>query len=444
MISKTLLSKIESEYDKSFFNPKEIYDSIKKNENSREERIHKFEYNNVFIPNKQQLELVYELFDWYMMFISGKSEKQYFSLSGPAGSGKTTIIRYAIEYIGLEIDRVICAAYVGKAVTVLSTHGLKASTIHSLIYSPAIVPELDDKGNPVLNRNGDPITKIKFFKKEQLDYPYSLIIIDEASMINDQLRDELLSFNVPIIFIGDKNQLEPIFGKGSVMLKPDFILTQIMRQKENDPIIALSQMAIRGIPFREGTYGKSSVITSLKLDKSLLTKYDVILVPTNKRRESLNNFIRSNILGQSSIFPIPGERMICRQNNWNVSIGNGLFLTNGTAGEVIDIYKMQSTKYFDIDFKADVSNQTKKNLSVDLEYLKSTPEERKAFGMSRFNKFEYGYAITIHLSQGSQYQRVLFIDEPISGDYENRNKARYTAITRASESIDILIMGKRI
>ena len=291
---------------------------------------------------------------------------------------------------------------------------------------------------------GNVITKLKFFKKPELEYPYSLIVIDEASMINDSLRDELLSYGVPIIFVGDKNQLEPVFGTGTVMLFPDFVLTQIMRQKENDPIIQLSQMAIHNVSYSPGIYGKSRVLTELKMDKSILTNYDVIIVGTNKRRESINAFIRSNLLGIHSIFPVPGERMICRQNNWNIPLGDGLYLTNGTAGEVIDVYKAKTDKYFEMDFMPDLTKFTKKNLKVDLKYLKASVDERKAMPMSKYNKFEYGYAITVHLSQGSQYPRVLFIDEPFGRDPEFRAKLRYTAITRASESIDILVPGRRI
>lgn len=427
-----------------YYNPKEIYDEIKKNEKYREYRLNNFSEKNNFYPNGQQAKLIPILYNWYMSYLTGKSDKQYFSLSGPAGSGKTTILRYLVEFIGLGIDQVACAAYVGKAVTVLNKHDMNARTIHSLIYVPTIVTELDDSGRPILDKNGDPVTTVKFFKREELDYPYALIIIDEASMVNDSLRDEILSFGIPVIFVGDCNQLEPIFGKGSVMLYPDFRLTQIMRQKENDPIIQLSQMAIKNIPYAPGIYGKSRVITELNMDKRLLTDYDVIIVGTNKRRESINSYIRSHLLGLHSIFPIVGERMICRQNNWTISIGDGLFLTNGTAGEVMDVYKAKSNKYFVIDFKADASGQTKKNIKIDLQYLKAAPDERKLIGMTKYNKFEYGYAITAHLSQGSQYPRVLFIDEPFGGDIENRCKLRYTAITRASESIDILIPGRRL
>ena len=426
-----------------FFDRKEIYDQITKIEKNREERLKRFSYLNNFVPNEQQGQIIPKLYDWYMNYITGKSDKQYVSLSGPAGSGKTTMIRYAIEYIGLNIDQVVCAAYVGKAVTVLNTHGLNSRTVHSLIYVSVPMPEVDENGHVLRDRNGEEIIKMKFIKREELDQPYSLIVIDEASMINDSLRDEILSFGVPVIFIGDKNQLEPIFGHGSVMLYPDFILTQIMRQKENDPIIALSQMAIKNIPFQPGTYGNSKVLTELPLTKKILTDYDVIIVSTNNRRESLNNFIRSRLLDQHSIFPIPGERMICRQNNWNVSIGNGLFLTNGTAGDVMDIYKSKSNKFFEIDFRADVSKMTTKKIKVDLSYLKATPEERKLMGLSKYNKFEYGYAITAHLSQGSQYSRVLFIDEAF-GSIETRCKLRYTAITRAIDSVDILIAGRRL
>lgn len=427
-----------------YFDPVRIVHHVKKVKKDRERRLKRFSVENHFIPNEQQEKLIPILYDWYMQYISGKSDKQYFSLSGPAGSGKTTIIRYLIEYIGLGIDEVACAAYVGKAVSVLRSHGLNASTIHSLIYYPTDVPETDEEGNIMHDQYGNVITKLKFFKKPELEYPYSLIVIDEASMINDSLRDELLSYGVPIIFVGDKNQLEPVFGTGTVMLFPDFVLTQIMRQKENDPIIQLSQMAIHNVSYSPGIYGKSRVLTELKMDKKILTEYDVIIVGTNKRRESINAFIRSNLLGIHSIFPVPGERMICRQNNWNIPLGDGLYLTNGTAGEVVDSYKAKSDKYFEMDFMPDLTKFTKKNLKVDLKYLKASVDERKAMPMSKYNKFEYGYAITVHLSQGSQYPRVLFIDEPFGRDPEFRAKLRYTAITRASESIDILVPGRRI
>ena len=116
--------------------------------------------------------------------------------------------------------------------------------------------------------------------------------------------------------MGDMNQLPPVFGESTILTNPDHILTQIMRQKENDPIVYLSQMVLHGMPLFEGKYGLSEVVREIEADERLIKDYDQILCNTNKLRVDLNNHIRENILGRPANKPVIGDKLVCCQNNW--------------------------------------------------------------------------------------------------------------------------------
>ena len=378
---------------------------------------------------EEQTNLVKKLTEWYK-----HSSRQWFSYSGAAGTGKTTVIRAFIEELGLQ--RYIACAFVGKAVTVLSRQGLPASTIHSLIYHVSWIPVMDEKGLPVLNKDGNPKMKVVFSLKNELPGDLQLIIVDEATMVNDDLAEDILSFGIKTVFIGDNNQLPPVFGVSSVMLNPDFWLTKIMRQAENNPIIYLSQRVLKDLPLQYGIYGKSRVIPSVTLDETY-TRYDAIIAGKNKVRDDINEYIRYNIKGVTSRLPVIGDKLICRQNDWDRSIEGNIYLTTGMTGIVTDIHRsLGGNKYMSIDFLPEISDEEFFNLLLDTQYIRMNYEDRRNYGFSRYEKFEYGYCVTCHACQGSQFDNVLFINQWFH-DADLTKKIQYTAITRAIESIDI-------
>lgn len=378
---------------------------------------------------EEQTNLVKKLTDWYK-----HSSRQWFSYSGAAGTGKTTVIRAFIEELGLQ--RYIACAFVGKAVTVLSRQGLPASTIHSLIYHVSWIPVMDEKGEPVLNKDGNPKMKVVFSLKNELPGDLQLIIVDEATMVNDDLAKDILSFGIKTVFIGDNNQLPPVFGVSSVMLNPDFWLTKIMRQAENNPIIYLSQRVLKNLPLQYGIYGKSRVIPSVTLDETY-TRYDAIIAGKNKVRDDINEYIRYNIKGVTSRLPVIGDKLICRQNDWDRSIEGNIYLTTGMTGIVTDIHRsLGGNKFMSIDFLPEISDEEFFNLQLDTQYIRMNYEDRRNYGFSRYEKFEYGYCVTCHACQGSQFDNVLFINQWFH-DADLTKKIQYTAITRAIESIDI-------
>ena len=379
----------------------------------------------------EQNSLIAALKKWYRF-----RTKPYFLYVGLAGCGKTTVIKYFIEEMDLKYNEVRAIAFVGKATMVLARHGLNASTIHSLIY------ETVHETINVTEENNDAVivkkkTRMKFVLRRKLDKKIKLLIVDEASMVNDKIRDDILSFKLPTIFMGDANQLPPVFGVSSIMKNPDFTLTQIMRQAQDNPIIYLSQCVLKDIPIKYGEYGSSRVVDRLDVDKKLLTDYDIILCGKNKTREKINNEIRHNVLQIDRKEPVLGDKLLSKQNEWSYSV-EGVYLTNGTIGYITDIdYSTLYKGYIELDFKPDFMKKKFKKLELDFKYLNTPVEDRHSYGISKYHKFEFGYIITVYAVQGDQFDRVLFIDEPFY-DKETLKMLRYTAITRARESITIV------
>ena len=228
--------------------------------------------------------------DWFL-----HSTRQIFVLAGFAGTGKTTLLRHAVvDELQLEPDDK--AAFVtptGKAATVLIRSGIRASTIHKLIYT-SIAAEQE------IELNGKKITveKLIFKRRESIGKSIKLIVLDEASMVSDEVLYDLIEFGVKILVCGDNAQLPPVEGLNGFLTAPDYTLRTIVRQNLGNPVIALSEMAREGkyIPF--GRYGNSVTVTSKRIftgyrRKEILLRSDQIICGTNKTRAQINDEIRA-------------------------------------------------------------------------------------------------------------------------------------------------------
>lgn len=385
-----------------------------------------------FEPNKGQAELCRRLKNWWKF-----KDKPMFVLSGGPGTGKTTTLKYVIDQLGLSLHEVIGIAFSGKAVNVIASNGLPAETIHAFAYTPKMVRLKDEMGEYILDNHDNYKYSLEFVLKESIPDNIKLIIIDEISMVPDYMIKDLLSFGIPIIGVGDKDQLPPVFGTCSYILRPDYVLTEIMRQKADDPIVYFSRAVNNYQHLQYGTYGSSRILRSIDLGDNLVTDYDMIICCKNSTRDRINNLIRKEIYKRSD-YPEVGDKLICRQNVKDRTDGKH-FLTNGTIGFIDELLSNnRSSKKITIDFTPDYDDRSLfPNVEMDAKYIKLDYKDRTSFGMSRYVKFEYGNLITVHLSQGSQYDRLLYIDEPF-GDREMRRALKYTAISRAAKSIDIV------
>lgn len=372
-------------------------------------------------------------------------DKKWFEISGAAGTGKTTVVREIINRSGIDIMKVMFVAFVGKATLALRMNGLNAKTIHSSIYDLVKTYETDNWGNVVI-KDGKPVYKSHFVKKTKLDGDPSLIVLDEGGMVAESMASDLLSFGIPMIVLGDKHQLPPVFGNSIFLIRPDVTLNEIMRQSKDSPIIYLSQLAMYGYSIPYGSYGNDEclVIKKRELTDELLKQADIVICGKNSTRDTLNTHIRSKIYGISDKNLCIGDKLICRQNNWDrcMESDNNIALVNGLIGYVDAIYyHTKSGASMEIDFRPEFTTDKFKSVEIEHNYIFTPYEKRKTINTMYASGiiFELGYCITCHLSQGSQYDTVLvYVDIP-NGKSDYYQKWLYTAITRAKKRLIVVI-----
>lgn len=388
--------------------------------------------------NREQRILADEILYWYK---HGMDEDYVYT--GAAGTGKTYVIPYIIHELGLEEDEVLYVAYTGKAASILMQKGLDASTIHSAFFEVSEQPVYVD--GKIVTKNGRIIKKPTFIEREHISSRVKLIYIDEWSMVNEDFMRVIYKHGIPVIASGDKYQLKPIFGESPFAKKVKFELTQITRQAEGSGIIQLATLLRKGeeLPIYYNFNNTAHVMSKKFLRNRHLTEADIILTAKNKTRTIFNDKVRS-LKGSTGKLPNVGDRLVCRKNNWTMSL-DGIPLVNGILGTVVNpIIKSEcDTKngYYRIDFQPDYISapwEYYEALLCDYEYLNQPCGAKEIDKYNDGAKMEYAEAITVHLSQGSQYGKVVYWDEWV-GDREYMNQLRYTAVTRATDSVIMFI-----
>ena len=213
---------------------------------------------------------------------------------------------------------------------------------------------------------------------------------------------------------GDTGQLPPVGDVPAYLYDKDIIiLDEIMRQKEGSAVLYLADRARKGLPIHKGFYGDVLVIGQSDFNDRMIMNSDVVICGTNKTRDHINNHVRRDLLGIRSDLPILNERLVCRKNNWAMEL-DGINLANGLCGTVTNMPGVHSFngKTFMIDFRPTMLNNSFIGVECDYKYLVAPYDKRQSLKNNKYSvgeKFEFAYAVTCHMSQGSQHSNGEYI-----------------------------------
>lgn len=346
------------------------------------------------LTNEQQLACE-AIADWLA------TDKQTFALAGYAGTGKTTVVASLLDALPTKTKPVVVAP-TGKAAHVLTTKGVPAMTIHRFCYQ---CRGEDDEGNPLFDFLGVG------------DVEDLLVIVDESSMVDGRIYRDLLSTGARLLFIGDHGQLAPVGEDPGIMRNADFKLETVLRQAGDSPILDFAHRVRIGwtpkLTYESGTVDVC-VIQSAEADEFLSgfdKRPDVYLCGTNKVRCFLNEHKRT----KANL-----EQVVVLRNNYSQGVFNGQVF----ECEVLD-RNAEGHPYMGLI-------EGRRRFFDELGWL----NEKPGFGGDMPEDYilaDYGYALTVHKSQGSEWDHVVvYADKNWGSDIE---RWKYTAATRARKRL---------
>src|SRR6476620_10083084 len=338
-----------------------------------------------------------------------------FRLFGYAGTGKTTLVKHIAEGVD---GKVLFAAFTGKAACVMRSKGChSASTIHSLIYRA--------------RESGEETPSFDLWDEAPASKA-ELIIIDECSMVDAELGRDLMSFGVPVLVLGDPAQLPPIAGGGFFTeAEPDAMLTEVHRQAQDDPIVRLSMQVREGHRLEPGQYGLTSVVTKDAFDPQRALETDQILVGRNNTRRAYNARLRER-KGFTDPLPLSGDKLVCLRNNRKKGLFNGGLWNVAerptTRRQILKLRLTPDEGYAGKGVK----------VSVRSECFTGKIEEIDWPARKKYDEFDFGYVLTVHKAQCSQWDDVVLFDESFAFP-DSRERWLYTGITRAAKRLTVVV-----
>ena len=369
--------------------------------------------------------------------------EKYTVISGYAGTGKSTLVKFLIQSLpGIDPNAdVVYATFTGKAAQVLMSKGNQnAMTLHRLLYES--IPRPDGT----------------FLRRPRLTIDFPIVVVDEVSMAPKDMMDLLFSHQCYVICLGDPFQLPPI-NKNSdnhLLDHPHIFLDEVMRQAQDSEIIRLTMDIREGKEIKNFDGKDIKVYDQTALNTGMLLWANQILTGTNRTRVNINNNIRQ--LLERGEQPEEGDKVICLRNYWDDWANNGDYLVNGTIGYLKNVYSSfnivppffggQRIEVTRADFISD-ADADYGELQMDTKEILTGErclDNKTIYRLMRSKKycylvpyeFTYGYAITCHKAQGSEWDKVLVIEEGFPFDKTEHARWLYTAATRAIDKLVIV------
>ena len=370
-----------------------------------------------------------------------RNHEAYTVIAGYAGTGKSTLINFIVAALDFAPEEVAYITFTGKASEVLREKGNpNAMTAHKLLYY------------------SKQLASGKFIFRPRPSIDYNLVVVDEVSMLPKDMWDLLLSHGVYVIACGDPFQIPPIdkTQDNHVLDNPHIFLDEIMRQAKESDIICLSMNIREGkkiVPFKGNDV---QVFHKRDLVDGMYHWADQILVATNRTRHDINSYMRE--MNGRGAEPEIGDKIICLRNCWDtMSFEKCDPLINGSIGWIESMvsetvaYKLNGATVTAPILRTTITTKNDKYVDLPVDYTALTtgvkyfdPKQEYAIRRNKSNpmlpiEFNYGYAITGHRGQGSQWGKVLTIEEGFPFDPIEHARHMYTCATRAESKLTLVL-----
>lgn len=386
--------------------------------------------------DESQCEAINKVSDWLSARLVDPKVQQVFRVGGHAGSGKTTIISEVIAHCARNGVDFELATISGKAAAVLRKKGLPAQTIHSIFFQPN--PEAINKVSMIADQLRDRALdqgsvarlrqELKSWQEKQFvprtSIDTDLIVIDESSMVDVRITNQLKSFGRPILAVGDPAQLPPVqqYAHGEPLFSdqtPDAMLTGKHRFGGSGLLNDTAEAA------RANQALPADVIKPLSAVD--LTAYDIVLVWSNVARWKFIHAIRG-ARGLPLDRPAVGDKIVFWKNRQREGVFNG---------ETVRVLRIEDAEgSWEIEAVAETGDV--KVLFVDKRGFLNQDKLTEAYNKSNLVVASFGEVLTCHKGQGSEWPRVLVADHPGPKMKAVEQVAwRYTAVTRASETLTV-------
>ena len=341
---------------------------------------------------------------------------QVFRLFGYAGTGKTTLATHIADDVDGEVK---FAAFTGKAASVMRGKGCHgASTIHSLIYRA--------------RESGEEMPSFDLWDEAPASKA-ELIIIDECSMVDAELGRDLLSFGVPLLVLGDPAQLPPIQGGGFFTeAEPDVMLTEVHRQAQDDPIVRLSMDIRAGEYLEPGRYGETEVIAQGRSRSA-----SACSTPTRCWSAATPRAAPTTSACASGA----ASRTTCRRpaTSWCACATTARRACSTAASGSVKERGARKTGIMTMRLLPDDETATRGvKVSVRPECFTGGIEQLDWQRRKPYDEFDYGYVLTVHKAQGSQWDDVVLFDESFAFP-DSRERWLYTGVTRAAKRLTVVV-----
>ncbi|MBG24000.1 MAG: hypothetical protein CMF22_11160 [Idiomarinaceae bacterium] len=390
------------------------------------------------LSTEQQLIAQYLLQRIVNSGFDGRAAGHPIALRAFGGSGKTHMLRAMCNNLTSWRINFAVVAFTGRAAAQIAKEGIPAKTCHSLLKEPV----MDEQGNLIRWKDRD-IDEIRAAVG-------SVIFVDEASMIPEDMHLALTAAGVLVIYIGDDEQQPPVNSEGC---DPDFDVFSYVNNHPNGIILELTHnfRQASGSKIAEACYHirttgripqlpasleyqviRQSAVWNLTYHKE--NHFDLMVCGTNATRKRLNRLARTARGFDDPEVAMTGETVMCLSNDIiaGVKINNGeLFKVEWMSrGEHISSFNLSALDREGVRVTVKVHN--------DCWLGEEGPFTINGDPNKKLGVFGFGYASTSYKVQGSQADKVLMIDEDTTF-FLDRRKYRYTCASRARQHLTIAV-----